>query len=359
MTETKPIPLFAVVVPACNVGKYAKEMLDSIRSQTCGDFEALIMVEESTDGTLELCRAETAGDERFQVIPLPLSGSASNSRNYGIRNARARYVVFLDGDDWMAADSLERFREALERYDYPDLLSVSGNEYFEDSAGNRRFNRKWCNLSREFEGRIMTGCEALAAIGAAGRLPLVSVWLGVYRRQFLLEKELFQLPGVRHEDNEWMPKVWFFVQRLAVLDYPYVTYRKRPGSITTTPGPKSIHDMAVVLNALADFYFEHEFPEAVARTWASNWLSVFFWYFFLPMYDDKYPEKDRRAAFMAIFDRQGARFKELVRFAPRRKRLPTPLLLLAWKHGVEWPMKWFFRGVYYPLIEYREKLNRK
>ena len=79
MEMSQPVnqPLFSIVVPACNVGKYVWDAIASIRNQTDPDFEALLVVEDSTDDTLEVCRAETAGDARFKIIQQPRSGSSS------------------------------------------------------------------------------------------------------------------------------------------------------------------------------------------------------------------------------------------------------------------------------------------
>ncbi|AVM47309.1 glycosyltransferase family 2 protein [Victivallaceae bacterium BBE-744-WT-12] len=352
-------PEFSIVVPACNVGRYAKDMIASIRNQTDPDFEALLVVEESTDGTLEICRAETAGDARFRVISLPRSGSASNSRNYGIRHAAGKYLVFLDGDDWIEPESIGRFREAVREYGELDILFACGSEYGERPDGGCRYLGRFLNLDGADAGKIMTGNEAAVRVLRAGRLPSVCVCLSVYRREFLLEHALFQVPGMRHEDLEWVPRVWYFAERTAVLDYSFVNYRKHAGSVTTSLIPQSIHDIAAALDALFDFWFSHDASGELRRVWASHWLSVFFWYFYHPQYIVKFPEKDRREAFFEFFNRQGHRCREVARHAPRAKRLATPLLLLAWKTGWEYPVRCYFRYLYYPLIALKGKAAGK
>ena len=352
-------PEFSIVVPACNVGRYAKDMIASIRNQTDPDFEALLVVEESTDGTLEICRAETAGDARFRVISLPRSGSASNSRNYGIRHAAGKYLVFLDGDDWIEPESIGRFREAVREYGELDILFACGSEYGERPDGGCRYLGRFLNLDGADAGKVMTGNEAAVRVLRAGRLPSVCVCLSVYRREFLLEHALFQVPGMRHEDLEWVPRVWYFAERTAVLDYSFVNYRKHAGSVTTSLIPQSIHDIAAALDALFDFWFSHDASGELRRVWASHWLSVFFWYFYHPQYIVKFPEKDRREAFFEFFNRQGHRCREVARHAPRAKRLATPLLLLAWTTGWEYPVRCYFRYLYYPLIALKGKAAGK
>ena len=248
----------------------------------------------------------------------------------------------------------------LEKNQYPDILFASGNELFEKSDGSRGFQRKLINFISSDEGRVITGNEATERLLRAGRLPSVCTCLSVYRREFLLEHALFQIPGMRHEDVEWMPRVWYFAERTVVLDYAFVNYRKRPGSVTTQAVTNSIRELARAFNSLFDFWFEHEeAPIVVKRLWASFWLSLFFWYFYQTQYDVRFPAEDRRKAFFEFFNRQGHRYREVARHAPRAKRLATPLLLLAWKTGWEFPVRCYFRYLYYPLIALKEKVSKK
>ena len=148
--------------------------------------------------------------------------------------------------------------------------------------------------------------------------------------------------------------------RTVVLDYAFVNYRKRPGSVTTQAVTNSIRELARAFNSLFDFWFEHEeAPIGVKRLWASFWLSLFFWYFYQTQYDVRFPAEDRRKAFFEFFNRQGHRYREVARHAPRAKRLATPLLLLAWKTGWEFPVRCYFRYLYYPLIALKEKVSKK
>lgn len=73
----------------------------------------------------------------------------------------------------------------------------------------------------------------------------------------------------------------------------------------------------------------------------------------------KFPEKDRREAFFEFFNPPGTSLPRGGRHAPRAKRLATPLLLLAWKTGWEYPVRCYFRYLYYPLIALKGKAAGK
>ncbi|MDR0931662.1 MAG: glycosyltransferase family 2 protein, partial [Victivallales bacterium] len=112
-------PLFTVVAVCCNVADYVEEMILSIKNQTFADFECLAVVEDSSDKTEEIVRSAVAGDKRFSVITLPRSGSASVPRNYGIKHGKGKYLVFVDGDDWIELNALEKFAAIINKT--PDL----------------------------------------------------------------------------------------------------------------------------------------------------------------------------------------------------------------------------------------------
>ena len=97
--------------------------MNSLLNQTFNDFEVLLVVETSKDGIEAELRRAINGDARFVVINQPCSGSASAGRNHGIEVSRGKYLVFVDGDDFLEFDALERFHTAIDQYGCLDLLA--------------------------------------------------------------------------------------------------------------------------------------------------------------------------------------------------------------------------------------------
>jgi len=360
MSKNSGEKLFSIVVPACNVSKYAVDMLNSIRNQTYPDFEALILVEESTDDTSKICREQTKDDPRFKIVPLPRTGSASNSRNYGMEHAAGKYLVFVDGDDWIEMDSLEKFAEAIKHYGDVDILLCAGNEYLEKKDGTRRFNRTVFNLSKEDEGRLFTGIEVILRVGNSGRQAINFTPLSIYRTAFLRShSDLRQIQGIIHEDSEWVPRTWFRAERAAALAYPYYNYRKRPGSVTTACRPEVILNVATAINSLLDFSETHSIPEPVKNVWRNQWLSLFFWYFFNPQYKSKFPKELWNQGLNKVLGGQKEkRYRSFAAAASLPKRLATPLILLAARYGICLPVRAYFRFFYYPLVNLRARRQK-
>ena len=115
---------FSIIIPVYQVEKYISAALASVEAQTFADWEAVIVDDGSTDAGNSICREFCRREPRFKLIRQDNAG-LSAARNTGIDAASGDYIVFLDGDDFLKSDALERFAEQLERTS-PDILGFNG-----------------------------------------------------------------------------------------------------------------------------------------------------------------------------------------------------------------------------------------
>jgi glycosyltransferase involved in cell wall biosynthesis/SAM-dependent methyltransferase len=99
-------PSLSFIVPAYNAADTIAATLSSLRAQTRGAWEAIVVDDGSTDGTWELATRLSARDPRITVLRSD-RGGASSARNLGLERARAEWVTFVDADDWIAPDFIE------------------------------------------------------------------------------------------------------------------------------------------------------------------------------------------------------------------------------------------------------------
>src|SRR5688572_17562331 len=100
-------PRVTCVLPYYNKVRYVRRALDSIASQTLGDFEAIVVDDGSTDGGTDLITDFARLDPRFRIVRQPNAGPGA-ARNRAIRQARTSLVAFLDADDEWMPTYLER-----------------------------------------------------------------------------------------------------------------------------------------------------------------------------------------------------------------------------------------------------------
>ncbi|MGB2941211.1 MAG: glycosyltransferase family A protein, partial [Candidatus Macondimonas sp.] len=102
-----------IVIPAYQAEGYLTRALESVATQSDPDWELIVVDDGSHDGTLALAQRHAARDPaRMRVLAQANAGPAA-ARNRGMAEARGEYVLFLDADDALMPDALERLRQDL------------------------------------------------------------------------------------------------------------------------------------------------------------------------------------------------------------------------------------------------------
>ncbi|MBQ7816356.1 MAG: glycosyltransferase family 2 protein, partial [Oscillospiraceae bacterium] len=116
-------PFFSVIIPVYNVEKYLARCLDSVLSQNFDNFEIIAINDGSSDNSLAVLQEYAEGDWRIKVISKE-NGGLPAARNSGLYDACGKYVFFLDSDDTMCVDALQKAYDAICEENYPDLLNT-------------------------------------------------------------------------------------------------------------------------------------------------------------------------------------------------------------------------------------------
>ena len=96
----------SVIVPVHNTEQYLEKCVRSLTSQTLKDIEIILVENASTDGSLSLCKALAAQDERISYVHSDV-GDLAAARNLGLTIAASEYVAFVDSDDTVQPDMYE------------------------------------------------------------------------------------------------------------------------------------------------------------------------------------------------------------------------------------------------------------
>lgn len=117
-TEGKS-PLFSVIVAAYNQEDCIRRSVSSVLNQTFGDLELVVVDDGSADGTWDVLSEFSAQDSRMRLIRHDTNRSLFMARKTGVREAKGRYILFLDGDDYLFADALQRLHdEVIQKEDF-------------------------------------------------------------------------------------------------------------------------------------------------------------------------------------------------------------------------------------------------
>ncbi|WP_142688269.1 glycosyltransferase family 2 protein [Chitinophaga polysaccharea] len=100
-----PNPLVSIIVPVYNLAPYLPACINSLLEQTYAPLEIIFINDSSTDSSLEILKEYQRQYPHFKIITQPNSGPGP-ARNTGLDEASGEYVLFVDGDDWIAADTV-------------------------------------------------------------------------------------------------------------------------------------------------------------------------------------------------------------------------------------------------------------
>lgn len=102
----------SMIIPVYNAEQYLKKCVDSVRAQTYGNLEIMLVDDGSTDSSGELCDAYAEKDERIRVVHKENGGLVS-AWKAGVKECSGEYVSFLDSDDWINPEMLSEMSAYL------------------------------------------------------------------------------------------------------------------------------------------------------------------------------------------------------------------------------------------------------
>ncbi len=348
-------PFFSVIITGYQTAQYLPECIQSVQKQLCGDFECMIVVEESKDNSLQIAQDAAAKDTRFKAISLPVSGSAAAPRNYGIDHATGQYVVFLDGDDWLENNCLALCRQTIETYGDIDVVQYALHKIYQQPDGTYKDTGEiHAELPASLGYKLMTGREMIRAIGTHGNVYGYSV-INCCRTEFLQKYAIYQRVGVTLEDFEWVWRVWYPAQKFVFIPQPLYIYRRTCASITSVKSPRFLFDTVTQFSQVPKFIQQYHVDLECQRVIASKWLNGIIGGFFHPYNDRRITNADRIKARKMLYSPENIEIiKRFTKLATLPKRVGMTLFSISRYIGLWLPML-YFRVVYYPLVKYRAK----
>lgn len=147
--------MISVIVPIYNVQKYLSKCIKSILSQDYTDFELILVNDNSTDNSLEICNKFQSIDSRIIIINNPQNIGLDKTRFEGIKIAKGDFITFVDSDDWIAPHCLKKMINIATLYN-TDL--VIGN--IKQVAINGLIKIQYYNCS-QYSNRIISHDEIM------------------------------------------------------------------------------------------------------------------------------------------------------------------------------------------------------
>lgn len=223
----------SVILPVYNMENYLEDCIDSVLSSSYQNLEIIAVDDGSTDNTSAMLDELAERDKRLSVIHTDNQG-VSSARNRGIQESSGEYVTFVDADDLIDHQMLEKMIDAMESSD-SDIAVCT----------RRRFSNGQQYETLNLSGRKMVFQIIDLKIDSMHTVYDWSVtWGKIYRRE-LLQGIAFS-PNIKYgEDLFFAADVWSKAERAVYLDEAFYGYRYNEESASFTLGERKIKDRIV------------------------------------------------------------------------------------------------------------------
>lgn len=214
----------SIIVPIYNVESELLRCLESIRNQDYPCVEVILIDDGSTDKSGEIAKKFAVANKNFKYV-LKQNGGLSDARNFGMRFITGDLLMFVDSDDCLEGNSLEKLVSIFLKSNVQILIANA----FRIKSGKRSKLRKHLEY---LENKIVDGKTFIyESLLNADYIP--TVWTNVYDVNFLRENNITFEKGLLHEDEDWFPRIMLEATRVKYVDYAFYLYMIRDDSITT------------------------------------------------------------------------------------------------------------------------------
>src|SRR5699024_8533235 len=134
MTYTEE--LVSIVMPSFNSENIIEDSINTVLNQTYSNWELLIVDDCSSDNTVEIARKIAKKDKRIKIIELDKNSGAGIARNQAIKQAKGKFLAFLDSDDLWMSNKLERQINFMNENNYY-FTSTDFNEIEDGKIGEQ------------------------------------------------------------------------------------------------------------------------------------------------------------------------------------------------------------------------------
>ena len=262
----------SIIVPIYNVEKYLAKCLNSLERQTFDDIEIIMVNDGSTDNSGDIAKTYANKNENFCLINRE-NGGLSAARNSGLDVAKGEYVYFLDSDDFLADDAIEKLYKKAKAEDLDQLRFVAYT--FEDGTKNYLWTRDRSEGGYKYLGDysgVFKGMDFYQkTLDNNDYYP--SCCLIFTKRTVIEENHLRFYEGILHEDILFNFQLTTLSERVALLNEPLYYRRFRTGSITQDTNWMK-RNRSMCISAVEADKFVNAHPQIQGKT--ADWQINFF-----------------------------------------------------------------------------------
>lgn len=319
------MPVVSIIIPVYNTQDYLKECLDSVINQTLEDIEIICVNDGSTDNCLNILKEYSNLDSRIKVINQGNKG-AGYCRNKGMENAKGEYLYFLDSDDFIAQDLLEKLYNRITTMEAD--ICICKHNFFDESIMQTIPNEfslktellpdKDCFSVDDIPDRILQIC-------------IPNLFIKLYKREFILKNNL-KFQEIKTCNDDFFDHLSLILaDSITCVNEFLASYRIHHGSCLTAQRGRTAYCALIAFNSLKEALYKEKLFKKVKESFYRKAMSAF-------IHETQFCTDEEN--FKVI--------KDFIRFLPKKDRKEFQKLA-----GIK------YRTYLFGLITYMKKQNTK
>ena len=239
----------SVIVPVYQVEKYIAQCIESVLNQTFQNFELILVDDGSKDSSGIICDSYAARDDRIQVIHTENRGAAA-ARNIGLDRASGKYITFLDGDDYLAGNMIEKLYAVIDNSEY-DMVVCDFLNLLTDEKDN---------FIVQLQEKTVHGREVLEHLKNEKNYGVWTiVWNKIYKKEIL---ENLRFPTGRYFEDEFFSNhLYLRSQQIHVISDVLYYHRVLASSTMNTQKVENYLDLLDALQERLEIYLKYNYSE--------------------------------------------------------------------------------------------------
>ena len=211
-----------IIVTCYNEEEYIKQCLESILIQTRNDLEIICIDDASSDSSLEVINQYS---KLITIKHFEKNVGLSNARNYALSIAHGKYLMFVDGDDYIDPDTIDLLWPLLDQD--KDVIFGLIEEFKEFEELEIRLNDPYYLNASLFDGK--SAGEFLLMVQNSN-IRVTPAQKYIVKRTFVTSNSLL-FQDIIHEDQLWIPNMVFFAESIILFNHKFYYHRNRINSL--------------------------------------------------------------------------------------------------------------------------------
>lgn len=216
----------SVIVPVYKVEKYLRRCVDSLLNQDYSSYEIILVDDGSPDNCSKICDEYALKEKIINVIHKE-NGGLSDARNIGVNNAKGKYIIFVDSDDYVNRNHISSLYGQIEKYNADIVCSPPIIEY-EIFSNSKAAITDLNDKQSLFKSFVVSSKDAQAMI-LRGNPVGTSAWSKIIKKEYCIK-----YPFPKGKVMEELATTFYWIgeaKRIAVIGIPSYHYVQRKGSI--------------------------------------------------------------------------------------------------------------------------------